>query len=199
MGKKAVDAGPCDGLERVSVDALHLDPANVRKHSRRNLDAIKASLVAFGQQTPISVSKSGIVLKGNGTLLAARELSWSDIAVVRTNLTDARAIAYSIADNRTAELAEWDEFNLAAVATALDSELRTATGFLDAELSRMKNKTERDAALLDIDMSPPAERTGTKSKRKVTVEVTVYDSHVDELVGRLETMRDEWPELNYFR
>jgi len=58
---------------------LSLDPANVRKHDRRNLDAIKASLRKFGQQKPIVVDTKGIVLAGNGTLTAAKELGWSEI------------------------------------------------------------------------------------------------------------------------
>lgn len=37
-------------IERVSVDSLVFDPVNARKHSKRNLDAIKGSLAKFGQQ-----------------------------------------------------------------------------------------------------------------------------------------------------
>ena len=35
------------------LDQLKEDPRNARKHSRRNLDRIKASLERFGQQTPM--------------------------------------------------------------------------------------------------------------------------------------------------
>lgn len=36
-------------IQSIAVAELSLDPSNVRKHSRRNLDAIKASLRKFGQ------------------------------------------------------------------------------------------------------------------------------------------------------
>lgn len=96
-------------LETVPLGSISFDPANTRKHSRRNLDAIKASLRRFGQQKPIVVDAKGIVLAGNGTLAAATELGWSEIQIVRTALAGVDATAFGIADNRTAELAEWED------------------------------------------------------------------------------------------
>lgn len=96
-------------LETVALGSISPDPANTRKHSRRNLDAIKASLRRFGQQKPIVVDSRGTVLAGNGTLAAATELGWTEIQIVRTALAGVDATAFGIADNRTAELAEWEE------------------------------------------------------------------------------------------
>ena len=96
-------------IETIAVAELSLDPSNVRKHSRRNLDAIKASLRKFGQQKPIVVDAKGIVLAGNGTLTAAQELGWTEIDIVRTQLEGVEAMMFAIADNRTAELAEWED------------------------------------------------------------------------------------------
>jgi ParB-like chromosome segregation protein Spo0J len=96
-------------LTTTKIAELSLDPSNVRKHGRKNLDAIKASLRKFGQQKPIVVDAKGIVLAGNGTLTAAQELGWTEIQIVRTELAGVEATAFSIADNRTAELAEWKQ------------------------------------------------------------------------------------------
>jgi len=95
--------------QTIAIADLSLDPSNIRKHSRRNLDAIKASLRKFGQQKPIVVDAKGIVLAGNGTLTAAQELGWTEIEIMRTELIGVEATAFAIADNRTSELAEWDE------------------------------------------------------------------------------------------
>jgi site-specific DNA-methyltransferase (adenine-specific) len=126
--------------ERVTVASLLFDPANVRKHGERNLDSIKASLARFGQQKPIVVDGDGIVRAGNGTLMAAKALGWDEIEIVRTNLRGSEATAYAIADNRTAELAEWDEGALAEQLAALqidDETLAAATGFDASEIERM--------------------------------------------------------------
>jgi len=108
--------------QTIALADLSLDPSNVRKHSRRNLDAIKASLRKFGQQKPIVVDAKGIVLAGNGTLTAAQELGWTEIQIVRTELAGVEATAFAIADNRTAELAEWEEDKLNAVLKSLQDE-----------------------------------------------------------------------------
>lgn len=96
-------------LTTTKITELSLDPSNVRKHGRKNLDAIKASLRKFGQQKPIVVDAKGIVLAGNGTLAAAKELGWEEIEIVRTQLEGVEATAFAIADNRSAELAEWED------------------------------------------------------------------------------------------
>jgi len=126
--------------ETATIASLMLDPANVRTHDSKNLESIKASLARFGQQTPIVVNSKGIVVAGNARLMAAKMLNWSSVEIVRTNLEGAEAIAYAIADNRTAELAGWDEAALAQQLAALqidDEELANIAGFTDAEIEAM--------------------------------------------------------------
>src|SRR5438876_347960 len=95
-------------LETVQISMLSEDPANARLHPTRNLDQIKASLRRFGQQKPIVVDATNTVRAGNGTLAAARALGWQTIQIVRSELAKTELTAYAIADNRSAELAEWD-------------------------------------------------------------------------------------------
>ena len=97
-------------VETVAIDSLKLDPKNARKHSKKNLDAIANSLKQFGQRKPIVVH-NGVVIAGNGTLEAARSLGWSQIAIVRTpeDWDADTAKAFALADNRSAELAEWND------------------------------------------------------------------------------------------
>tara|TARA_R110000824_G_scaffold30340_1_gene99997 strand:- start:10 stop:1236 length:1227 start_codon:yes stop_codon:yes gene_type:complete len=127
-------------VERVMIDELDCDPANVRAHDSKNLDAIKSSLKRFGQQKPIVVNEKGIVIAGNGTLTAARALGWDSINIITTELDGVNATAYAIADNRTGELAEWDNEALAKQLSALqieDEALVEAAGFSDAELTAL--------------------------------------------------------------
>jgi DNA modification methylase len=127
-------------VEEIPIAELDLDPANVRQHDEKNLAAIKSSLKRFGQQKPIVVDPKGIVIAGNGTLTAARALGWDRIRIVRTQLEGSEATAYAIADNRTAELATWDDDALMQQLSALDLEdsaLVEAAGFSAAELEGM--------------------------------------------------------------
>ena len=98
-------------IERLSIEQLKLDPNNARKHDNANLEAIAGSLTQFGQRKPIVISQENTVVAGNGTLTAAKWLGWTEIDVVRVPAdwdTD-RIKAFALADNRTAELASWDD------------------------------------------------------------------------------------------
>jgi ParB-like chromosome segregation protein Spo0J len=101
-------------IESVPIDSIHPDPANARRHSQRNLEAIKSSLARFGQQKPIVVDANNVVRAGNGTLAAAKALGWTHVGIVRSHLIGVEATAFAIADNRSAELAEWDPDVLSA-------------------------------------------------------------------------------------
>ena len=123
--------------QRINITELSSDPSNARKHSQRNIEAIASSLRRFGQQKPIVVDKSNVVRAGNGTLEAARHLGWDQIDVVFTNLESSEATAFAIADNRTAELAEWNDDVLAASLQGLDEELQAAAGYEGKELDQI--------------------------------------------------------------
>lgn len=100
----------------VPLASLNLDPANARLHGEKNLETLKASLAQFGQRKPVVVQKDGMIVRaGNGTVRAARALGWTEIAAVIVEDDNATASQYAIADNRTAELAEWDDEALASL------------------------------------------------------------------------------------
>ena len=127
-------------IQRRPLADLQLDPANVRRHPAQNIAAIKASLTRFGQQKPVVIDRRGIVVAGNGTLAAARDLGWTEIDVVVTDLAGSEAVAFAIADNRTAELAEWDDDALASVLAALKAEddaLLQVAGFSEDDLNKL--------------------------------------------------------------
>jgi len=91
------------------VDKLLFDPNNARRHDRKNLDAIKGSLAKFGQMTPIVIDDNNIILKGNGTVEALKEMGLPTVFCRRANLTTmTEKTAYALADNRSSELATWD-------------------------------------------------------------------------------------------
>jgi ParB-like chromosome segregation protein Spo0J len=142
----------------VDIASLSLDPANLRRHPERNMQAIMGSLRRFGQQKPIVVDAKGVVIAGNGTLAAAKQLGWKQIAVVETALAGSDATAFAIADNRAAELAEWDDDALAKTLAALqieDEELAKATGFDDVDIASLADTGTEEKLEEDF---PSAER-----------------------------------------
>jgi len=109
-------------IESVAVVNLVFDPNNARKHSAANLEAISSSLVEFGQRKPIVVTSENVIVAGNGTVEAARSLGIDMVDVVRVpgDWSADQATAFALADNRSAELAEWD-------VVVLDEQLQALT------------------------------------------------------------------------
>jgi ParB-like chromosome segregation protein Spo0J len=110
----------------VKLSELTPDPDNARVHGAENLKAIATSLTTFGQRRPLVVRRTPealVVVAGNGTLEAAKLLGWDSIVVteVPEDWDEATARAYALADNRTAELATWDEQTLGASLLALEA------------------------------------------------------------------------------
>ncbi|KKL54148.1 hypothetical protein LCGC14_2268320, partial [marine sediment metagenome] len=74
--------GPREGLSHIAealrplavpTDTLHLTPRRPRHHGQRNLDAIRASLMRFGQQKPIVVDADGVYRKTGPARVFTRE------------------------------------------------------------------------------------------------------------------------------
>lgn len=109
-------------LESLALADLTPDPNNARKHDSTNINAIMGSLDQFGQRKPIVVDQRNVVVAGNGTVEAAKRLGWDSISAVRVPADwDADRIkAFALADNRTAELATWDQAVLDAQLAELD-------------------------------------------------------------------------------
>lgn len=139
----------------VPIDSLTLDPANARAHDEKNLSAIEASLSRFGQRLPIVVQKQGLIVRaGNGRVMAARALGWTHIAAVVVDESEVEATAFAIADNRSGELAAWDDEALAKLLQSLPEDAFAATGFSTEDLSELLDKLT--PKVVSEDEPPPA-------------------------------------------
>lgn len=119
----------------VDIRTLSTDLNNARLHNDRSIKAVSTSLSMFGQRKPIVV-RQGIVIAGNGMLQAAIKVGWSKIAVtVADDMSDEQATAFAIADNRTAELSEWDFAVLSESLKELPEDIRFDIGFSAAEIT----------------------------------------------------------------
>ena len=92
------------------IEALRPDPANPRSHSSKQIRQLARSIGAFGFNVPILVDRTLRVVAGHGRLIAARELGWHEVpTILLDHLSEAKARAFMIADNRVAEGAAWNE------------------------------------------------------------------------------------------
>ena len=139
------------------IDNLHADPANARKHNDKNVDSIKASLAKFGQRKPIVVQREGMIVRaGNATLAAAKALGWKHIAAVVLDDDNATASQFAIADNRTAELAEWDNETLATLLDGMVEQDRDLLGFDADDMQKLLSELTPEVVEDEVP-EPPAD------------------------------------------
>jgi len=95
------------------------------KNPRVNNNAVDKTVMSikeYGWQQPIVIDKNKIVIAGHTRLKAAIKIGLESCPVlIAENLTTAQAKAYRIADNRTGELATWDDELLLSEIKELDA------------------------------------------------------------------------------
>lgn len=89
------------------------DVVPYEKNPRLNdqaVDAVASSIREFGFKVPIVVDGKGVVVSGHTRLKAAKALGLAEVPViVADDLDDTKIKAFRLADNKVAELADWDE------------------------------------------------------------------------------------------
>src|SRR5215472_7690252 len=155
------------------IDQLKPDPANPRRHSKKQVRQIRNSIEVFGFVVPILIDRDGNVVAGHGRLQAAKELGMTEVPTLcLDHLTPAQVRAFMIADNRLTEIAVWDDRLLAEQfrdlsLLELDFSLEL-TGFempeIDLRIASLEDPPEStgDAAdgLLEMPAGPPISKAG---------------------------------------
>jgi len=146
--RKLSDVTPYDKNPRVNDQAV---------------DAVARSIQEFGFRQPIVVDEKGVIVVGHTRWKAAQKLGFETVPVhLAKGLTPAQVKAYRLADNKSAELAEWD-FDLLPLELGelrdLDFDL-DLIGFSDEELAHLLDPGLKDG-LCDPDEvpEPPDEAT----------------------------------------
>jgi hypothetical protein len=125
-------------LHYSSVDVTTLRPfeGNAR---RGDVDAIAESLQVNGQYKPLVVNRGtktgreNEVLAGNHTLQAAIQIGLEEVDVVYVDVDQEAAVRIVLADNRTNDVATYDDGELLKLIKTLDSDL-AGTGFTETDV-----------------------------------------------------------------
>jgi ParB-like chromosome segregation protein Spo0J len=168
-------------IETWLIKNLQADPNNARTHDKRNLDAIAASLEKFGQRKPIVITPDGIVLAGNGTMTAAKQLGWKELEVSVTpkEWDYSTAKAYALADNRTAELADWDQSVLASQLIELQTE--------DWDLAGLGFESLEQPS--DADLEDAFSGLGAEKGEMETMSFTLHNAQADTVKAAIEASK----------
>lgn len=137
----------------VWVDIAQIKPwANNPRKNENAVAKVAASIKRFGFGSPILArSADNEIIAGHTRYAAAQSLGLTRVPVRFLDLDPAEAHILAIADNKTAEIAEWDDEMLGAVLNQLQAEdLLNGTGFTRDELDKMLNPGELEEALPEL-------------------------------------------------
>ncbi len=130
---------PTMSIEEVDIELLRPDPANPRRISDAQLEALTRSLKEYGFVQPVLARREDrTVIGGHQRLLAARRLGYKTVPVIYLDIALEQARVLNIGLNRIS--GDWDKELLARLLAdlkpieAIDLAL---TGFSEEELAKM--------------------------------------------------------------
>lgn len=168
-------------VSNISIDELKPFTRNPKKHPEKQIKFLQKSFKEFGWTNPILVARDNMIVAGHGRWEAAKQAGFTEVPVIKLDMPYEKAVAYVIADNHLAELAETDTEQLAELLQEIsqyeDFDIG-ATGFEMDDIESML------ASLTDDVLVPnPSVESSAKKNELVGIDVNSFDKHVISFSG----------------
>jgi DNA modification methylase len=140
-------------IQEIEIEKLHPWENNPRLNDYA-VDAVAESIRSFGFNVPILCDQKMTIIAGHTRWKAAQKLGLEKIPVILVEMTDAKRRAFAVADNKTAEIADWDFPKLREVLEELRSEDIDikSLGFSDEEIRRfILNEEDNENIVPEVD------------------------------------------------
>lgn len=175
-------------IEKRNIDLIKPYWRNPRNNDKA-LEAVKESIRRYGYNQPIVVDTENVIIAGHTRYKALRQLGYKSIAVVVLDIDEDKAKQYRIADNKTAEMSEWDDdllmFELREIEELEDMEIFFDKGELDALL---------DIREEDYDFDDDFDEEELREEARATVVASLggnYDEDDEEIQEEIEERVNE--------
>lgn len=112
-------------MQIVNVPIEQLTPyaKNPRKNDKA-VNAVAESIRQFGMKVPCVIDKDGVLITGHTRVKACKVLGLKEVpCIVADDLTEEQVRAFRLADNKVAELADWDYDLLAEELAEIDMDM----------------------------------------------------------------------------
>ena len=128
---------------------------NNPRNNDQAVDAVASSIKNFGFKVPIVIDSKNEIINGHTRLKAAKKLGIEEVPViVADDLTEDQIKAFRIADNKVAELADWDEELLLAELDMIEMDM----GQFNIDMSELDLDDSSEEVVEDeFDDTPPEE------------------------------------------
>lgn len=128
---------------------------NNPRNNDQAVDAVASSIKNFGFKVPIVIDSKNEIINGHTRLKAAKKLGIEEVPViVADDLTEDQIKAFRIADNKVAELADWDEELLLAELNMIEMDMAQ----FNIDMSELDFEDSSEEVVEDeFDDTPPEE------------------------------------------
>lgn len=185
-------------MEIEEIDVSRLSPWE--QNPRVNEHAVKAvarSIEVFGFNVPILCDQNLTIVAGHTRWKAAKSLGMGTVPVIRLTISESQRKAFAVADNKTAEIADWDFPKLREVLEELRTEdvSLDALGFSDEEFRRFLGADEPGEGTISEMPEVPNSKLGDlwelgshrllcgDSRNEVSVARLIPEAQVDHVFG----------------
>lgn len=155
-----------NSVKGVFMDIFELKLSEITPYEnnpRKNDEAVKLvakSIEEFGFKVPIVVDKDGIIIAGHTRYKAAKKLGLEVVPVIRADdLSEEQVKAFRLADNKAAEVAEWDLEKLAEELQDIAEIDMDDFGF---DMTAFNNEEPASAEEDDFDVDAPVNEHGVE-------------------------------------
>lgn len=129
-------------VKEMNVDEL-IEYSNNPRRNNRAVAPVANSLKKFGFLNPIIIDTKNVILAGHTRLKAAKENKLEKVPVIVVDdMTEEQENAFRLADNRVAELSEWDEEKLKREFENITADDWADFGVSDRELEKLTPESE---------------------------------------------------------
>jgi DNA modification methylase len=138
-------------IESVPIGMIIKNTRNPRRNEEA-VEPVARSIQTYGFLNPLITDEDLNLAAGHTRLEAAKRLGLTEVPVIRVpGLVGSRFQGFAIADNKTAEIADWDQDLLAKIVAELNCDVDfdlSSLGFDDMELTKLLDSgfgdTEKD-------------------------------------------------------
>lgn len=189
-------------VSEIAMDKLNPWENNPRINDHV-VDSVAKSIKSFGFNVPILYDQNFTIIAGHTRWKAAKKIGMTHVPAIQLNLSESQRKAFSIADNKLASLADWDDEML----TKLIEELKlddfdiSSIGYSEAEMEAllapykdfnweefneyMAKEMESVFAILQVKVKDAVKKTLRTSIEKYAVEHDLEDKDSAILAGKV--------------
>lgn len=175
-------------MKVIAMDIEEVKPyENNPRYNEKAVDYVANSIKEFGFRQPIVVDENNVIIVGHTRLLASKKLGLKKVLVAKADdLSPEKVKAYRLADNKTAEIAEWDNELLTIELEELEN--------LDFDMTEFGfEDLEGPSEMLDIDDEEIGGPSATiEHKMKIDNFVIILtDEEYEEFMKRVKEYTEE--------